>query len=1059
MAGRAIRAGRSTAVMVDALEPRVLLSLTPASPRPDTLGTLFDRTERQALLDRLTLLPANTKTNLQSQLDQNKLGAFDAALRAHLQSRSSTSFYFDESNASSIASYIVGTLGDGGAQARADKIVEERKFPQDATTGDFTVTLPANINWVAPGISPSPDFIHALNRQQFWLDLAQASLATGNAKYANELMYQLADWSSEFSTANTPGAWSGTDQSGWLLDTSIRAESFTWTLFSMLGNAQFSDAAVSLLSYKLLQHGDFLNANATTTTDLASNRTISLAKGLHYLGTLFPEINTAASWRNTARNLLFSSMDAQFFPDGGHVEQSPGYTVGAVEDLLESKHLDQLNGTSWPSSRNSQLNKAISSYWQLLSPDGTRPALSDTYRITSVTLFLKANQVQNVSTWPEARPRPRDAWLFGTTLVNSKLSNPVTPPLGSRGKTFALTDAGYYVMRSGNSATATQLIFDAGPKGGIHGHFDQFSFELWSGGRPLIKDPGPFKYNNSADRNYVISTVAHNTVNIGGHNQGAIEGAGNPALSVSQWSVGDNSVQVTAATRGYQYLPGRPVHSRSLWYDLSGTFLIVDWVESATSHLAQQSFNLPADASANPTGVQSDGSFRTRFASGGNVQVSPLARPGQTVSRNALTFTTDTPNGDYKEDAYRYTVTQTGSFLVFATLINAYDGASPPSTSATLLTTSPQPGQTVQIELNKNGVTQTVSFTPPPLERLDSLATTRGTDNAIAYDSGSRLHLAFFDRDTRTLKYAVRETSGVWTIPQTIDNATDSGLYPSIDVAPNGTIGIAYFDGTNGDLKYAELNAINNAWRTQTVDSVGSVGLYPSLKFSRNSGAVIAYYNRTKGQLRLAITQSSGFEISILDGSAANTDVGRFPSLQLDPNRPTASKWAIVYEDTRNGKYKYTIQQGTGWSTTVIDSTLQLAGGYASLAFYDTGGSDPATRYRPAASYYDAGETALRYSYFDGSAWKPQIVAASKIQGLYTNLFFTGSAGSQKPNVFYYDRSNNLGKRAVGNSVVGGWSFSNLATGGRAMQVARFGSAVAYSTLDESVGSLTVRAA
>lgn len=1051
------RGGTPSRPIFDTLEPRVLLAMTPASPRPDTLGSLFDRTERQELLNRLVGLPADTRAALQSRLDQNKPGAFDSIFRAYLESRGNAKFYFDEGNAGTIASYIAGTLGDNGAAARADKIVDERKFPQDASTNDFTVTLPANINWVAPGVSPSPDFIHALNRQQFWLDLSQASLATGNADYANELMYQLADWSSEFTNVSTPTAWSETDQSGWLLDSSIRAENFTWTLFSMLGSPQFSDASVSLLTYKLLQHADFLAANATTPGDPSSNRVISLAKGLHYLGTLFPEFDAAANWRTAARNLLFSAMNVQFYPDGGHVEQSPGYTVGVLDDLLEAKYLDQLNGTAWPSTRNTQLGNAVNSYWQLLSPDGTRPALSDTYRITSVTLFLKANQVQGVTTWPEAKPRPRDAWLFGTTLVSSKLANPVTPVLGNRGKTFALTDAGYYVMRSGNGSTATQLIFDAGPKGGIHGHLDQLSFELWSGGRPLIKDPGPYKYDNSADRNYVLSTPAHNTVHVGGYSQGAVEGAGNPALTVSQWSVNANSAQVTAATRGYQYLPGRPVHSRSIWYDLSGTFLVVDWVESATSYLAQQSFNLPADAAANPTGVQPDGSFRTRFASGGNVQVVPLSRPGQSVSRNALTFTTDLPTGSYKSDAYRYTVTQTGTFLVFATLINTYDGTTPPNTTASLLTTSPQPGQPLQIELDQGGVTQAITFTPPLLQRLDALATTRGTDNAVAYDSSGRLHLAFFDRDTRTLKYAVREASGAWTIPQTIDHATDSGLYPSIAIAPNGTIGIAYFDGTNGDLKYAELNAINNAWRIQAVDSAGSVGLYPSLKFSRNSGAVIAYYHRTKGQLRLAITQTNGFEISILDGSAANTDVGRFPSLQLDPNRPTASKWAIVYEDTRNGKYKYTIQQGTGWSTAVIDNTLQLAGGYASLAFYDTGGSDPATRYRPAASYYDAGDTALRYSYFDGSAWKPQVVAASKIQGLYTSLFFTGAAGSQKPNIFYYDRSNNLAKRAIGGAVSGGWTIGNLVSGGRAMQVARFGSAIAYSTLDETTGTLTVR--
>lgn len=1042
------------AVTIDRLEPRIFLSQTPASPRPDTLGAPFDKGERQVLLDRLTAIPSGTRTTLQGHLNSNSVGSFDSLLRSHFQARVGTNFFFASANAGSIASYITGTLGDSDASVRSNKIVDDRLFPQDTSTGDFTVSLPADINWQNPGVSPSPDFIHALHRFQYWNDLVLTYLDTGTSKYVNELMYQLADWHNEMQVITAPPA-ATNDTAGWQLDTSIRTENFVWTYFSLLNEAGWTNASNSLLLYKIVQHGDFLYSEAATNLDTASNRTLTLAKGLHYLGVLFPEVNNSADWAVAGRNLLFASMDGQFYDDGGHVEQSPGYTVNAIEDLLESKHLDALNGTSWPGARSTKLSNAVTSYWQMLSLDGSRPAISDTYRNTSVTLFLKANEIQGVTTWPEAKPRPRDAWLFGTAFSNSKLGNPVTPAMGNRGDTYAMNDAGYYVMRSGNTTSDRQIIFDIGPKGGIHGHFDTLNFELWGGGRPLIKDPGPFKYDNSADRSYVISTRAHNTINIAGNNIGELEGASNPGLQVSQWAVTGSSAQITATHRGYQYLAGRPVVTRSMWYDLDGTIVIVDFVESNTSYLTQQSFNLPADVAANPTGVQPDGSFRTRFNTGGNVKIAPIDRPGQSVSRNALTFTTDLATGDYKEDAYRYTVTQTGTFLVFATLITSYNGTTVPDTSATLLTANPTPGGVVQVQLNKGGSLSTLNFQQPAMERLDTAGTSRGTDNDIIYDSTGRLHQVWFDRDTRNLKYATRETNGVWTIAQVIDNNLDAGLYPSIDIAPNGTVGVAYFDGQNGDLKYAHLSRIYNSWQTQTVDSVGSVGLYPSLKFSRNSGAVIAYYNRTKGQLRLAITQTAGFQISILDGTAANTDVGRFASLQLDPNRPNASKWAIVYEDTRNGKYKYTIEQGTGWSTSVIDTSLQLAGGYASLAFYDTNSTDPTIRYRPAASYYDAGDTALKYSYFNGSTWVPQTVAAAKIQGLYTNLFFTGAAGNQKPNIYYYDRSNNLAKRAVGASVGGSWNYTVLGDGGRAMRIGRFGANVAWTNLDESVGTLT----
>ena len=46
--------------------------------------------------------------------------------------------------------------------------------------------------------------------------------------------------------------------SGWLLDTSIRAENWTWAYFTLLDNGGFSGSEDSLFVYKLMQHGDFL---------------------------------------------------------------------------------------------------------------------------------------------------------------------------------------------------------------------------------------------------------------------------------------------------------------------------------------------------------------------------------------------------------------------------------------------------------------------------------------------------------------------------------------------------------------------------------------------------------------------------------------------------------------------------------------------------------------------------------------------------------------------------------------------------------------------------------
>ena len=368
----------------------------------------------------------------------------------------------------------------------------------------------------------------------------------------------------------------------------------------------------------------------------------------------------------------------------------------------------------------------------------------------------------------------------------------------------------------------------------------------------------------------------------------------------------------------------------------------------------------------------------------------------------------------------------------------------------------------VRVQLTENGVPQEVDFSPPALQTLNATATTRGTYNDIAFDKSGNLFMAYFDRDTEDLMYAVRNTSGKWSIPQIVDTPVSlvgAGDYEEISLTldNNGVPGIAYFDGWNGDLKYAYMDPIFNSWQIQTVDSKGSTGLYPQLQFSRGNGPVISYYNRTKGDLDLAQSNSSGgFDIMAVDSTG---DVGRFSSLLLDPNRPTATKWAIGYEDTSNGNYKYAIQglfaggtQLNGYTNYTVDN-LAIAGGYVSLAFYDSGTNDT-KRYKPAMSYYDAGNSALRYakSLDSGLTWATQTVATKNVQGLYTQLFFD-SAG--KANIFYFDRTDNEAIRAVLNTK--GWTFTNLGSGGREIHVSVSSTgAIAYTNLDESVGELNV---
>src|SRR4051812_27680726 len=92
--------------VIQSLEPRRMLSSTPASPRPNSLGALFDKNERQTILDRMDNLASGTKSNLQSKLNTS-VSAFDTALQNYMLGRSTAKFFFNSTTAPDDGSYIV----------------------------------------------------------------------------------------------------------------------------------------------------------------------------------------------------------------------------------------------------------------------------------------------------------------------------------------------------------------------------------------------------------------------------------------------------------------------------------------------------------------------------------------------------------------------------------------------------------------------------------------------------------------------------------------------------------------------------------------------------------------------------------------------------------------------------------------------------------------------------------------------------------------------------------------------------------------------------------------
>lgn len=983
---------------------------------------------------------APNASSLRALLDAGNMAGFDQALLDSMLARTAPKFFFASSDISGIASHINSVIGGSDTVQRGNWVLQH-KFPRQAGSETYTVQLPANINWNQPPSGVGSDFLNSLNRQEFWLDLAWSARLTGNSAFTNELVTQLASWSAQNPPLANPDAWRDAFPRWQYLDSSIRAEMWVWSYATLLGASGWTKEANTLFLYKLRDHARYLHE--VDPVDFTDNRAVSHGKALLYIGQYFPEFSRAGDWEALGREYLFKCLTSQFYPDGAHAEQSPGYTQAVLVDFLDARRIDELNGDSWGASQVSRLEKAVESYYQVLTPDGKRPAIGDTYRAAASTLWLQANLTLETSHYPAAKPRQRDAWVFGVSAISPFSSRPIHPALGERGKTFRMPNGGVHIFRSGSDANARQITFDVGPKGGQHGHFDLLGFELFGFGRALIADPGLFTYADTPERRNAISTAAHNTISVNNANHGALEGWDNPGFGVTRWDIRSDSAQVTGWHQAYGGQPGRPVLARSIWYDFNNTMLIVDWCEATAVNSVTQSFTLSGTASS----IYSDGSIQSTSSSG-NVRIAPLARTGQTFSRSATQIST---TASLTEPAVRFTVSQTGSFVVFATLITTFDGSSPPATSA-VFKSSPKAGSAFKITLTRNGVSRDLVFAQPAIQRLDSSATTLGSYSDLEYGPDGRLHLTWHDPQLRNLKYAVRDTAGKWSAAEIVDHRLDAGIYPSLAVDSRNGVGIAYTDGDNGDLEYAYFNG--SEWSRSTVDWKGSTGHYPSLAFSRKDAPFISYYDRTKGDLKLAGPDNAkvgAWTITTIDSAG---DVGRFSSLALDPARPTSTKWAIAYESTGNGTYKYAIQGKLAGGTQlgeytiyVVDPSVPRLGGYVSLAFDQ--------QHRPAISYYDSSNTALKLSRSSGPtgslSFNPSFVVSAGAVGAYSNLFFDAS---NRANIFYFDRTNTLARRALQNG--SGWSLSTLASGGREIHVARHNGSTAFTNLDGPTGVLRV---
>lgn len=220
--------------------------------------------------------------------------------------------------------------------------------------------------------------------------------------------------------------------------------------------------------------------------------------GLAALAGGFPELKRSADGLAYAHATVDRIVSTSFSAMGTHLEHSPDYHVLLLKSI-EAALSCGLIRTEEILALHARMQAVLPF---LVAPDGTMARIGDTHLRKVDARFL---DLEGLNRDPEL------LWVLSAGRRG------VAPAHGA----WFDPEAGYAVFREPAAETFEQwqrgsyLIFFAGRHSRTHKHADDFTFEWFEGGKPLIIDAGAFN-NESGDpwRQYVKSTRAHNTVEI-----------------------------------------------------------------------------------------------------------------------------------------------------------------------------------------------------------------------------------------------------------------------------------------------------------------------------------------------------------------------------------------------------------------------------------------------------------------------------------------------------------------------------------------------------------------
>jgi Heparinase II/III-like protein/Heparinase II/III N-terminus len=447
-----------------------------------------------------------------------------------------------------------------------------------------------------------------LNRHQWLLMLGQASILTGDRRYAVTAAALLQEWL----TANPPKRGINWCSS---LELAFRVQSWIHALRLFDSAPEFSKGLRADLVASVALQVEHIERNLSSWFSPNTHLT-GEALAMLSVGCAWPMLPQAKRWRERGWQILCAESKKQIRPDGVYFEQSAWYQSYTVDFyVLALQWADQAKLTR-PVGLTERVRSAAHALRAVTRPDGTIARFGDDDGGCLLPLTTTQFGDMTGSLW-RAAWHLNDAALIPPTLAGrsallwleggSAFDTMVQRAAGEVGRaTAALRDGGWITLveRADSAQLDHWLVLDAGPHGALthaHSHADALGFDLSVHGRPFLVDAGTAAYVGARRHRY-RRTAVHNTVTVDGADSSEQGSSFNwrttAASQLESFGAVARASFVTASHDGYMRLADPVRHQRTILRFDRQYWLMFDTLTAASTHTVSLTFQASPEVRA-----------------------------------------------------------------------------------------------------------------------------------------------------------------------------------------------------------------------------------------------------------------------------------------------------------------------------------------------------------------------------------------------------------------------------------------------------------------------------